>query len=77
MKNRETMAYNKKGYILRAKMIQEIARQHYEPYHDSCYKMVWKRYIKDTFFISYGTFLKYLKVTDDPPRQDSNQLSLF
>lgn len=50
------------GYLLRAKQIQEIDRLHYEPYQDSCYKMVWKKYIYPIYGCNYRTFLRYLKV---------------
>lgn len=56
------MSYNKKGYYKRAKEIQEIDRQHYQPYHSDCHKMVWRTHIRDQFGIEYPTFLKYLKV---------------
>ncbi len=73
------MAYNRKGYLLRAKKIQEIDREHYEPYHDSCHKMVWRTHIRPLYGCSYKTFLKYLKARTDEDRNpsDDNQLSLF
>lgn len=61
------MAYNKKGYLQRAKMIQELAAQYYEPEnHAKCYKAVWKRHIFPQFGICYNTFLNYLKVEIKP-----------
>lgn len=61
------MAYNKKGYLQRAKMIQELAAQYYEPEnHGKCYKAVWKRHIFPQFGICYNTFLNYLKVEIKP-----------
>lgn len=33
-----------------------------EPYHDSCHKMVCRKYIYPVFGISYRTFLRYLKI---------------
>lgn len=56
------MAYSKKGLEILIKNVQEIDRQHYEPYHDSCHKMVWRKYIYPVFGISYRTFLRYLKI---------------
>lgn len=74
------MAYNRKGYIKRAKAIQELTAQHYEPgRQDRCYKWVWKKHIHPVYAISYHTYLAYLKVTDDEPapQPDKRQLSLF
>lgn len=69
------MAYNSSGYLLRAKKIQEIDKAHYEPYHDSCHKMVWQRHIYPIYGYSYRTFLRYLKVKEQP--KNDGQLSLF
>ena len=61
------MAYNKKGYLQRAKMIQELAAQYYEPEnHAKCYKAVWKKQIFPQFGICYRTFLNYLKIEIKP-----------
>lgn len=70
------MSKTREGYLLRAKRIQEIDRQHYEPYHDSCHKMVWRKYVYPVYGCSYGTFLKYLRFTGEPPK-DKRQLDLF
>lgn len=70
------MAYNRKGYLLRAKKMQEIDRAYYEPYHDSCHKMVWRKHIYPVYGCSYRTFLKYLKA-GSVPGADNYQLSLF
>lgn len=57
------MAYNKKGYYIRARLIQDITAKYYEPENQSkCYKMVWKTHIFPSFGISYRTYLKYCKV---------------
>ena len=66
------MAYNKKGYYLRARLIKEITAQYYEPEnHAKCYKMVWKKYIYPRFGICYRTYLKYMKVQEPQPKQDT------
>lgn len=56
-----TMAYNKKGYYKRAKALQELTAQHYEPErHDRCYKWVWRKYVYPQFGICYHSYLRYL-----------------
>ncbi|MDE5944543.1 MAG: hypothetical protein K2K83_02630 [Rikenella sp.] len=55
------MAYNKKGYYKRAKALQELTAQHYEPErHDRCYKWVWRKYVYPQFGICYHSYLRYL-----------------
>lgn len=69
------MAYNRKGYFQRARAIQELAAQHYEPgRQDRCYKWVWKKHIFPVYGICYNTFLRYLK---EGRKEDANQLKLF
>lgn len=75
------MAYNKKGYYCRARLIQEITLRYYEPEnHQKCKKAVWRRYIRPTFGICYDSYLKYLHAVPPPgivlPPQNQ-QLSLF
>lgn len=61
------MAYNKKGYAQRAKVLQELTQQYYEPERQNrCYKAVWRLYIQRQFGICYATYLKYLEY--QPPR---------
>lgn len=61
------MAYNKKGYFQRAKVIQETTVQYYEPEnHAKCYKMVWRTQIFPRFGIGYRAYLKYLKIEIKP-----------
>lgn len=61
------MAYNRKGYLQRAKVIQEVTAQYYEPEnHAKCYKVVWKRQIFPQFGIGYRAFLRYVKVKIEP-----------
>ena len=55
------MAYNKRGYYRRARVIQEIVRQHYEPERqDRCKAAIWRRYIYPQFGVCYQSFLRYL-----------------
>ena len=69
------MAYNKKGYYIRARVIQEITAQYYEPeIHAKCYKMVWKKYIYPRFGICYHSYLKYIKV--QTPEMKTNEVQL-
>ena len=69
------MAYNKKGYYLRARVIQEITKQYYEPEnHAKCYKMVWKKYIYPRFGICYHSYLKYMKI--QAPEVTANEIQL-
>lgn len=57
------MSYNKKGYNYRARLIQEITHQYYEPEnHARCYKQVWIRYIYPRFGIGYRAYLNYMRV---------------
>ena len=73
-----SMAYNKKGYFLRAKAIKRIAAEHYEPgRQDRCYKWVWKRHIRPVYVICYNTFLKYLKCVEPGAEDGGTQLRLF
>lgn len=56
------MAYNRKNYLKRAKAIQEIVKQYYEPENQAkCMKAVWRKYIHNQFGMCYMTFLKYCK----------------
>ena len=63
------MAYNKKGYYLRARMIQEVTAEYYEPENQArCHKAVWKAQILPRFGIGYRAYLNYCKV--DVPEED-------
>lgn len=56
------MAYNRQGYLLRAKVIQDITSQHYEPENQSrCHKAVWRKEIYPRFGIGYRAYLNYCK----------------
>ena len=61
MKQKTKKNNHSEGYLLRAKKIQEIDREHYQPYHDSCHRMVWQKYIRPVYGCNYRTFLLYLK----------------
>lgn len=54
--------YKKDGYFLRAAVIQCLDRISYQPYHDSCHRMVWKKHTYPIYFYTYQTHLNYLKV---------------
>lgn len=74
------MAYNKKGYYIRAKKIQEFTARYYEPERqDRCYKAVWRRWARAEFGFGYRAFLRYLKAAPPPeaPQANEKQLSLF
>ena len=61
MKQKTKKNNHSEGYLLRAKKIQEIDREYYQPYHDSCHRMVWKKYVYPVYGCNYRTFLLYLK----------------
>lgn len=75
--------YNKKGYKIRARTIQDTARKHFEPGNQAkCWRQVHKKHIQPVFGICYDTFLKYLKVDvsdigQEKPEIDKRQLKLF
>lgn len=72
------MAYNKKGYYLRARLIQEITARYYEPEnHAKCYKQVWKTQIYPRFGICYRTYLKYCKARESEELEDGKQLEIM
>lgn len=74
------MAYNRKGYNIRARRIQEVTAEYYEPENQSkCYHQVWKRHIYPLFGVGYRAYLKYLKVEvkEEPAQEDKRQLRLF
>lgn len=45
--------YKKDGYFLRAAVIQYLDRISYQPYHDSCHRMVWKKHTYPIYFYTY------------------------
>lgn len=57
------MAYNKHGYYKRAKIIQTLTAEFYQPErHDRCYKWVWRKHINPQFGMCYHSYLRYLRV---------------
>lgn len=72
--------YNKKGYNIRARTIQEITEKHYEPENQAkCYRQVWRKHIYPLLGIGYRSYLRYLKVETEPEQkeEDERQLKLF
>lgn len=70
------MAYNKKGYHQRARVIQSITDEHFEPEsHAKSRKAVWRKHIYPAYGMCYRTYLSYLKVDSPPP--PTCQLRLF
>ena len=57
------MAYQ--SYVIRAKEIQELTKQHYEPENQNkCYKAIWRRLIYKKYGVCYRTYLNYLRYCD-------------
>jgi hypothetical protein len=74
------MSYNKRGYRVRAKLMQEITDKHYEPENQAkSKKMVWKQYIYPYFGVCYNSYLRYLgeEVEEENKTEDKRQLRLF
>ncbi|MCM1086502.1 MAG: hypothetical protein NC357_09260 [Bacteroides sp.] len=62
---------------LRAKGMQEIDEYLYQPYHDSCHKTVWKKYIRRIYGCNYATFLRNLKEDTSSLPQGRSIIDLF
>jgi len=72
------MAYNKKGYFIRARVIQRIVQQNYEPENQAkCLKSVWRHYVYPQWGIGYRAFLKYTKVESPKESNNDNHPTLF
>lgn len=75
------MAYNKKGYYVRARVIKSIADEYYEKENQAkCHKRVWRKYVYPRFGICYRSYLKYCKVTipeEMKEAKEGKQLSLW
>ena len=74
------MAYNNKGYRIRAKRIKELTSIYYEPENQAkCYRQVWKQHIYPLYGIGYRSYLSYLRESEDlaKPQGDDLQLELF
>lgn len=53
--------------LLRAKCIQDLARQYYEQgNYSKCYYQVWRVHIYPIYPMGYRTFLKYMKMDLTP-----------
>ena len=75
MKQKTKKNNHSEGYLLRAQKIQEIDREHYQPYHDSCHRMVWKKYVYPVYGCNYRTFLLYLKADTSGLPEGKNPIS--
>ena len=75
MKQKTKKNNHSEGYLLRAKKIQEIDREHYQPYPDSCHRMVWKKYVYPVYGCNYRTFLLYLKADTSGLPEGKNPIS--
>lgn len=72
------MAYNKEGYYLRAKRLQELTAQYYEPgRQDRCLKWVWQRHVYPVYGIGYRPYLRYIKAKNPKADPTTIQLQLF
>lgn len=72
------MAYNKSGYIQRAKALQELTALHFEPERqDRCKKAIWRRYVRDQYGICYNTYLAYLNYRPKVIKNDLKHPTLF
>ena len=64
--------------IKKALLVKEILDEHYEAGNQA--KMmagVWRSKISKVYPMSYRTLQRYIKLANDPPLQNTNQLSLF
>ncbi len=64
-----------KNTLLRAQLVCEIAKKHYEEGNlAKCYKMVWRRHVYPVYPMCYRTFLHYLRIGiedfKEPPKED-------
>jgi hypothetical protein len=83
IKTHPQLAYNKKGYNIRAENIKRITEQYYEPENQSkCYKAVWRYHVFPLYGISYRSYLVYVKKAEKKPEAGTNnnghrQLDIF
>jgi len=62
---RKYFATQQQNYLLRAKLIYELAIQHYQPENNGkCLKVVWRTKVQPTHGMSYRTFLDYVRAWD-------------
>lgn len=69
-----------KNTILRARLVQQIVEEHYEPgRQDRCLRWVWRNRVIQRYPMSERTFFRYLgiKVETQHHEQDKRQLNLF
>lgn len=74
---------SRKNMLLRAKMVQDLTAEHYEPgRHDRCKRWVFRHIVSKVYPMSERTFFRYLSmdITDDnstKKEEDKRQLKLF
>lgn len=77
------MARSRKNMIRRAKLVQKMTDEHYEPgRHDRCKKWVFVHVVSKVYPMSERTFYRYLGVDtsqlERPEKvEDKRQLKLF
>ncbi len=79
------MPYNRKNFLLKVKQVNEIYMHYHSQGVTNVY--IYNNYIRDRFCISLGAMYRYLTIpykkqlaaleVDDPPTNDSAQLSIF
>lgn len=71
------MAYSRKNYKAKAKLITELTYKYYEVgRQDRSLAAVWRRWVYPVYPMCYKTFLKYLHTKQDDGN-DNQQLKLF
>jgi hypothetical protein len=78
------MARSRKNMIHRAKLVQDMTAEHYEPgRHDRCKKWVFLHIVSKVYPMSERTFFRYLAMDisdlEEPSQrqEDKRQLKLF
>lgn len=71
-----------KNVVLRAKKVQELTAQHYQPgRQDRCKRWVFYNVVSKVYPMSERTFYRYLGISTDneenKQQEDKNQLKLF
>ncbi len=62
------MAYNRKNYIRKAKLIHKLTYEYYEVgRQDRSLAAVWRRWVNPQYPMTYRTFLSYLAAAKAPP----------
>ena len=76
-------ARSRKNMIHRAKLVQEMTAEHYEPgRHDRCKKWVFMHIVRKVYPMSERTFFRYLSIGTaeekvERKQEDKRQLKLF